>query len=45
MKTTSSSHEKSILIKSGVEGVDWPEIMTCVNAHISSCSVYAITLH
>ena len=52
MKTAGSSHEKSVLIKSGVEGVDWSEMMTWCKMHIllpSSLlpppSIYAITLH
>ena len=34
MKTAGSSHEKSVLIKSGVEGVDRSEMMTWCKMHI-----------
>ena len=47
MKTAGSSHEKSILIKSGVECVDWSEMMTWCKMHISlpPLYIYAISLH
>ena len=47
MKTAGSSHEKSVLIKSGVECVDRSEMMTWCRMHISYCPppLYTISLY
>ena len=34
MKTAGSSHEKSVLVKSGVECVDWSEMIKSRKMHI-----------